>query len=125
MSVTIPPMRMLFKRVFSVALFAVALGVLVFAGGTLFQRVSAAGSGNAQLTSFDRTLVGTYIDLLRGNEIKRPFSNDPAPQQFVIQQGESVRSVADRLQKQGLVRDAELFRLYVRMSSLDASDAGR
>lgn len=120
MSVTIPPMRKLFKRVFSVALFAVALGVLVFAGGTLFQRVSAAGSGSAQLTSFDRTLVGTYIDLLRGNEIKRPYSNDPTPQQFVIQQGESVRSVADRLQKQGLLRDAELFRLYVRMSSLDA-----
>lgn len=113
-------MRKPLRRAVGVAFFAIAMGALVFALGTLFQRVSAAGSGSAQLTSFDRTLVGTYIDLLRGNEIKRPYSNDPTPQQFVIQPGESVRAIADRLQKQGLVRDAELFRTYSRMTGLDA-----
>ncbi|MBX7212536.1 MAG: endolytic transglycosylase MltG [Thermoflexales bacterium] len=113
-------MRRPVKRALNVALFTLALAALVLAGGTLMQRMRTASSGSASLTSFDKTLVGAYIDLLRGNDVKRPFSNDPTPQNFTIQPGESVQSVSARLQKQGLVRDAELFRLYVRMNGLDA-----
>ena len=48
---------------------------------------------------------------------------DPnAPQQsFTVQQGESVTSIADRLQQSGLISDADIFRDYLIYTGLDTS----
>jgi UPF0755 protein len=86
------------------------------------QRVRGVNlAGPQQMTDLDRWVIGTYLDLLRGNDLTRPASNDPTPQTFVVNPGESVASIARRLQAQGLIRDAELFRLYVRYKGLDAT----
>jgi cell division protein YceG involved in septum cleavage len=39
---------------------------------------------------------------------------------FTVEPGESVGQIALRLQREGLIRDAELFRLYLRYAKLDS-----
>ncbi|MCL6512202.1 MAG: endolytic transglycosylase MltG [Anaerolineae bacterium] len=108
--------------VFRLGLFAVAIAALVFAGLTWTQRVRGVGIPDAQrMTGLDRWLIGTYLDLLRSNDLSRPASNDPTPQTFVVAPGESVVEIGRRLQAQGLIDDPELFRLYVRLKGLDAT----
>ncbi len=102
--------------------FAVALAALVFAGTMWTQRVRGVGIPDAQrMTGLDRWLIGTYLDLLRSNDLSRPASNDPTPQTFVVEPGESVAEIGRKLQAQGLIDDPELFRLYVRLKGLDAT----
>jgi UPF0755 protein len=100
-------------------IFVLSLAALVVAGSMLSQRLSGGGIANTRLSGLDKTLIGTYLDLIRNNDIRRTVSNDPTPQQFVVQPGESVSQIARNLQQQGLVRDADLFRLYVRYNELD------
>jgi len=103
-------------------IFAIALAALAVAGWVWTQRVRGVNlAGPQQMTDLDRWVIGTYLDLLRGNDLTRPASNDPTPQTFVVNPGESVAAIARRLQAQGLIRDAELFRLYVRYKGLDAT----
>lgn len=58
---------------------------------------------------------------LRANEEKlaRPAGTDRTPVLFTIEPGESVTSVARRLETAGLITDAELFRRYLRYHRLD------
>lgn len=58
---------------------------------------------------------------LRANEEKlaRPAGADRTPMLFIIEPGESVASVARRLEEAGLITDAELFRRYLRYHRLD------
>lgn len=101
------------------AIFIAALAAVALAGSLLSQRLSGAGLTNTRLSGLDKTLIGAYLDLIRSNDLRRPVSNDPTPQQFVVRPGESVSQIARNLQAAGLVRDAELFRLYVRYYDLD------
>lgn len=101
------------------AIFIAALAAVALAGSLLSQRLSGAGFANTRLSGLDKTLIGAYLDLIRSNDLRRPVSNDPTPQQFVVRPGESVSQIARNLQAAGLVRDAELFRLYVRYYDLD------
>lgn len=104
------------------AVFAVALGALVFAGATWTQRVRGVDIPAAQqMTGLDRWLIGTYLDLLRSVDITTAVSTDPTPQRFVVAPGQSVAEIGNRLQAQGLINDAELFRLYVRLRGLDST----
>jgi UPF0755 protein len=104
------------------ALFVVALAALVIAGVTWTQRMRGIGVPTAQqMTGLDRWLIGTYLDLLRSNDITTAVSTDPTPQRFVVEPGQSVAEIASRLQAQGLINDADLFRLYVRLRGLDAT----
>ncbi|MCS6774318.1 MAG: endolytic transglycosylase MltG [Anaerolineae bacterium] len=103
-------------------LFVIALALLGIAGNTWLQRIRGVDLPEGrQMTEFDRWLISTYIDLLRSGEVSRPASSDPTPRLFVVSPGESVSSIAQRLEAQGLIRDANLFRLYVRMRGLDAT----
>ncbi len=107
---------------FRFAVFVVALAALAVAGWVWTQRVRGVDlAGAQQTTDLDRWVIGTYLDLLRSNDLARPASDDPTPQTFVVTPGESVANIARRLQAQGLIRDAELFRLYVRYKGLDAT----
>ncbi|MCS7325420.1 MAG: endolytic transglycosylase MltG [Anaerolineae bacterium] len=104
------------------ALFAITLLVLVTALVIWVQRVRGAASPEGQrMSDFDRWLIGTYIDLLRASDVSRPVSNDSMPRVFVVAPNESVSEIAERLQRQGLIRDANLFRLYVRLRGLDTT----
>lgn len=107
--------------IFKLALFAITIGVLVWAGSTWTQRVSGAGLPAAQkMSGLDKFLIGTYLDLIRSGDVSKPISNDPTPQRFVVEPGSSVSEIGQRLQAQGLIRDSELFRIYMRLNGLDA-----
>lgn len=100
-------------------IFLTAVAAVAMAGSLLSQQISGANLENTRLSSLDKTVIGAYLDLIRNNDLRRPVSNDPTPRQFVISPGESVNQIARNLQAAGLVRDADLFRLYVRYYDLD------
>ncbi|WP_448591172.1 endolytic transglycosylase MltG [Thermoflexus hugenholtzii] len=62
--------------------------------------------------------LGLYL-FLRRDDLQQPAGNDPTPVTFVIQPGQSVTEVAQALEEAGLIRDAFLFRAYVRYHRLD------
>jgi peptidoglycan lytic transglycosylase G len=53
--------------------------------------------------------------------LTRPLAEDSGEQNFTIELGESVNSVAVHLQEMGFIRDAEAFRAYLIYSGLDTS----
>ncbi len=48
-----------------------------------------------------------------------PMSDDPTPITFVIESGETATGIARRLEEEGLISDASLFKTYVRFHKLD------
>lgn len=50
-----------------------------------------------------------------------PLDSNAPQQHFMVQQGESVASIADRLQQDGLISDASMFRDYLIYTGLDTS----
>jgi UPF0755 protein len=97
----------------------IALAALAFAGAQFSQRMRNTSNTTVQLSGFDRTVLGAYIDLIANNDVQRPVNNDPMPKQFTVQPGEAVDSIGKRLEDAGLIRDADLFRVYVRLNGLD------
>ena len=53
--------------------------------------------------------------------LTKPLDPNAARQSFTVQQGESVLSIADRLQKGGFIGDAGMFRDYLIYTGLDTS----
>ena len=102
-------------------IFVVALASVAYAGSILSKRVTSLGTTTTQLTSLDKTVIGLYLDLIRSNDLKRAMSNDPTPVQFTVNSGESISDIGRHLQQQGLVKDGDLFRLYVRTNNLDTT----
>lgn len=64
-------------------------------------------------------ILGAYLSLRQG-DLNRPAGSSDAPVAFTVEPGETVASIADRLQEAGLIRDAGLFRNYVRYYGLDS-----
>lgn len=112
-------MRKIVNLIFNLMLAAAAFGSLYYAGTTVYDKARTMSTGTARLSSLDKTLIGIYLDLIRSADLRRSVNNDPTPKTFVVRPGDSVNQISQNLQNQGLVRDAELFRLYVRYSSLD------
>lgn len=67
--------------------------------------------------TFEETLLGWYLQL-RAADLNTPVSASDEPVTFVVEPGETARSIAQRLQEVGLIRDARLFELYVRYYGL-------
>ncbi len=67
--------------------------------------------------TFEDTLIGWYLGL-RASDINTPPSDSDEPVDFVVERGETARSIAQRLQEKGLIRDAKLFQLYLRYYGL-------
>ncbi|MBC7263459.1 MAG: endolytic transglycosylase MltG [Chloroflexi bacterium] len=100
-----------------VLILAMALGIVWFVRREL---TNASASGEAvDLTSLEKTLLGLYLSFHQ-QEIETPVSSDATPVEFTIQPGESVTSIAERLESKGLIKDAQLFRLALRYWGVDA-----
>ncbi len=80
----------------------------------------AVGLGFGQVMQYSAKLVW-YDGLLT-----QPFDPSAPRQSFTVGQGESLPSIADRLQSAGLISDASAFRDYLAYTGLDVSiQAGR
>ena len=97
-------------------IFCIALATLVWAANLWRGKLTDLGAPTGQLTGLDKWIVGTYIDLIRSQDMDKPMSNDPTPVRFVIDPLETPAEVGQKLQAQGLVADGNLFRSYVRFS---------
>jgi UPF0755 protein len=121
------------KRATRTLIFLITL--LIFFGGVgaagyfLFMRQPASsGVGGVTIgapTNIQEFGVSLYLDFRR-SDLNTPAGSDPASVVFTVEPGESVSQIASRLQREGLIRDAELFRLYLRYAKLDSGvEAGQ
>jgi len=112
---------------FSVALMAIvgAVGGVVW---SLTHSTSGAGSisiGLCGLPSPDDLIIGVYLDA-KAAELEQPVGDDNTPVTFVVEEGETAAEIAARLEREGLISDAELFRRYAQYHNLDAGiEAGK
>jgi UPF0755 protein len=109
-----------------VALFLLGVVVIVGAATTIawfFLRESRGAAlqpgTSVDLSSLEKTVLGVYLNSRR-DEIDTPASTDSTPIPFTIQPGENGATVAVRLERLGVIRDAELFRLVLRYWGVDA-----
>jgi UPF0755 protein len=58
---------------------------------------------------------------MRYDEIVTPMGDDPTPVRFVVESGETASGIASRLEEDGFISDAGLFKAYVRFHKLDAN----
>jgi UPF0755 protein len=70
------------------------------------------------LSSMEKTLLGIYLNLRR-DQIETAPSSDATPIPFTIEAGENGATIATRLERQGVISDAELFRLLLRYWGVD------
>ena len=63
----------------------------------------------------DQALVNAVV-----SQIDSPVSDDDTEVVFVVQEGETATGIANRLEKEGLIRNALVFRLLARNRGLDA-----
>src|SRR5512136_1415108 len=121
------------KRATRTFIFLITL--VIFFGGIgavgyyfLTQRPAPSGEAGVTIsapTNIQDLGVSLYLDFRRA-ELNLPAGDDPATVVFTVEPGESVGQIASRLQREGLVRDAELFRLYLRYAKLDSGvEAGQ
>ncbi len=110
-----------------------ALGILVFVAisfiGAQLQDVPAApkvalirASADQPLDlwpeNLERQALGLYLKL-RTTELQTPAGTDPVLQRFEIASGETALTVATRLEQEGYITDAGLFRNYMRYNGID------
>ena len=86
----------------------------VLAGIVLAGTVLACGGATA-----DEAAIALYLET-KGTELAEPAGTSSDPVAFVVEPGETVAAIADRLQRGGLISDSELFRRYVQFHELDS-----
>ena len=105
------PVTLLLLLLVIIGLVAAAVAVPAMA----WQSFGAAGPS---LNSWQRFSYG--LDLVwNAGDLTQPRDPAGANQVFTIQPGESVRSIADRLEQAGLIRNAQTFRTYLLWAGLD------
>ena len=100
---------------------AVAAMAVVYVGrGLLGSETGQEIDADAvQMGSLERTLIGLYLNLRRDDVARVPGGEDTEVL-FTINPGETASTIAQRLQRQGLVSDAQLFLWLVRYRGVDA-----
>ena len=105
------PVALLFIMVVVIGLVAVAISVPAMAWQTF-------GAPGPSLNSYQR--FSYALDLVwNAGDLTQARDTAGAAQIFVIQSGESVHSISDRLEQAGLIRNAQTFRTYLLWSGLD------
>jgi len=100
----------------------IAIVGTVLSVGSFFASSSPGGSVSLSLcglTAPEGLLIGAYLEA-RAADLEQPAGNDDTPVTFIIEPGETAAQIADRLEEEQLVSDAELFRRYVQYHGLDA-----
>jgi len=77
------------------------------------------GSEGFSLATLENVLLGMYLRLNQ-ERIEAPAGTFTEPVTFVVEPGETAATIAARLQELGLISDAQLFRLYMRYTGVDA-----
>ena len=72
-----------------------------------------------ELSAADDVVVNAYLEA-NAEQLEAPAGSDDSPVTFVVRPGETAGDIATRLEGQGLISDAELFRRYVQHYGLDA-----
>jgi UPF0755 protein len=91
------------------------VAMAVFVPGMAWQSFGAPGP---LLNSYQRFSYALEL-VWNSGELTQPRDPGGADQLFIIQPGESVRSIADRLEQAGLIRNAQSFRTYLLWTGLD------
>jgi UPF0755 protein len=78
------------------------------------------GRPSFSLDSPDDLYFSTLLRM-RYREIVAPVGDDPALERFVVESGETASGIASRLEEEGFISDAGLFKAYVRFYKLDAN----
>jgi UPF0755 protein len=101
--------------------------ILIFAilGGGLYLLLrnnapapSDSGSANISTKSLEQTAIGLYLQFHQ-KEITQPLSDDPTVVPFRVNPGETLSTIAIRLQNAGLISDEQIFRLLARYLGVD------
>ncbi|MFW6115699.1 MAG: endolytic transglycosylase MltG [Chloroflexota bacterium] len=105
---------------FSVAFIAIlgAFGGLLWNVGHTAVGVDALSISLCQLSSADDLLLGVYLEA-RASQLETPAGTDDSGVAFSVRHGETAGGIAARLEREGLISDAELFRRYVQYHNLD------
>lgn len=117
--------------------FLFVMGIVVILGSVLLwgvtrllappsvEGVDESGGGAVQIereapASLEQRLIGLYLALNR-DEIRQPASSDDSSVVFVVEPGETAVTIAQRLQAEGLITDAALFRRLLVYRGADQS----
>lgn len=104
------------------------MALLALAGWLVVQQLTSPpppplqgeeSEGRGGIGGIEGVVLGAYLRVRQG-DLQQPAGDDDRPVSFTVEPGESVASIATRLQQAGLIRDAGLFRNYVRYYGLDA-----
>jgi len=110
---------------FFITVLALSAVIFILVGGFWYVWQNARGRApqvGYTITSqkIERAALGLYLRY-RGEEVSRPAAYDDARAvTFVVNPGDPVSTIALRLQRQGLVTDAELFRRVVQYWGADS-----
>lgn len=119
------------RFVFRLLLFLVALAaiVVIVGGGIWYFQSRGQGEttialnevpGGREPEGVEDLALSLYLQS-RADEINEPVSDDPTSITFIIEPGETAIGIGERLQEQGLITDATLFRRFLQYNGLDAS----
>lgn len=64
-------------------------------------------------------VAGALSSILGAGDMDTPAGSDPTPVKFEIKSGETAASVAENLEKLGVIKDAGAFRVLLRMQGID------
>jgi len=88
-------------------------------------RNTTAAWKNLNPDNFETQALQFYLNLNR-EAIYEPVDPNGEPVEFRVELGETGRSISERLEAMGLIRDAGLFRLYLRLNNLEQKlEAGK
>jgi UPF0755 protein len=114
-------LRTLLRWVLIVVVLLLAAGAISLGGRYL---LGPAGSlevdtGELEISTLERSLIGVYLNVRR-NDIETPAGDDSTAVRFSINPGETAATIAQRLQREDLIRDAQLFLYLARYRGVDA-----
>ena len=73
---------------------------------------------NLNPDNFETQALQFYLNM-NNEAIYQPVDPNGEPVKFTVELGETGRSISERLEDLGLIRDASLFRLYLRLNNLE------
>ena len=113
------------KRLLRLLIVLLVVGAMVAAAAMVVSRFSRPPQGAAAngvpapaTGGVESQLLGIYL-AIRGGDVNAPAGADDKVVAFTVRTGDTTTVIGQRLQQAGLLRDADLFRLYVRSQGAD------